>query len=202
MGRKSKADERKVEILGHFYEVMKEIGFENASIAKIAARMGVNPSLLIHYFKTKEDMVVEMVDFLLERYETTYLGQITTIQDPQARFEKVLHLVLGEDWMQTEGHHSVFYACYYLASRHEAIRERFQLMYSRFKEVLEEEAKIWIKHKVIQVKDPQFVAEYLIMLNEGLTYMEGIFKDREAFRKRAEKTRNLVMQTLGTASSS
>lgn len=196
MGRKSKADERKVEILGHFYEVMKEIGFENASIAKIADRMGVNPSLLIHYFKTKEDMVVEMVDFLLDRYETTYLTQIIEIEDPKERFEKVLNIVLGEDWMQMAGHHSVFYACYYLASRHQLIQERFQLMYNRFREVLEQEAKIWYENDVIKVADASFVADYLIMLNEGLTYMEGIYGDMNAFKIRAKKTRDLVYKSL------
>jgi AcrR family transcriptional regulator len=196
MGRKSKADERKVEILEHFYEVMREIGFENASIAKIADRMGVNPSLLIHYFKTKEEMVVEMVDFLLERYETTYLTQITEIEDPKARFEKVLNIVLGEDWIQTSGHHSVFYACYYLASRHQLIQERFKLMYNRFREVLEAEAKIWFESGVINTDDAAFVADYLIMLNEGLTYMEGIYQDIDSFRTRAEKTRKMVKRSL------
>ena len=62
MGRKSKADVRKKEILEHFYIVLKQEGFENASIAKIANLMDVNPSLLIHYFKTKEEMVFAFVE--------------------------------------------------------------------------------------------------------------------------------------------
>ncbi|MEZ4851774.1 MAG: TetR/AcrR family transcriptional regulator [Bacteroidia bacterium] len=53
MGRKSKAKIRRQEILSHFYEVIIEEGFEGASIGKIAKRMEVNPSLLIHYFSTK-----------------------------------------------------------------------------------------------------------------------------------------------------
>ena len=60
MGRKSKAAVRKREILEHFYNILKEEGLEKASIAKVAKRMAVNPSLLIHYFKTKEAMTVAL----------------------------------------------------------------------------------------------------------------------------------------------
>jgi len=53
MPRKNKANIRKREILEHFYEVLSNEGLEGASIAKIAKHMGVHPSLLMHYFKTK-----------------------------------------------------------------------------------------------------------------------------------------------------
>ena len=103
MGRKSKADERKREILVHFYEVVKEEGFENASIAKIADRMEVNPSLLIHYFKTKEEMVVDLVDFLLDRYNLDEQAEkLSHVKDIKKRFEFVLHMffqfVLGKSF--------------------------------------------------------------------------------------------------------
>ena len=88
MGRKSKAEERKLEILQHFYEVIKEEGFENASIAKIAKSMEVNPSLLIHYFNTKEDMILELVDFLLNRYESMFLQQIQRLQHLPTRLRR------------------------------------------------------------------------------------------------------------------
>ena len=81
MGRKSKADVRKKEILEHFYIILRDEGFENASIAKIANIMDVNPSLLIHYFKTKEEMVVAFVSFLLGRYELTFKDQMIGAED-------------------------------------------------------------------------------------------------------------------------
>ena len=92
MGRKSKAEERKKEILIHFYEVVKEDGFENASIAKIADRMDVNPSLLIHYFKTKEEMIVDLVDFLLNRYNLDQHYEELETPTSKLRFTTYLHV--------------------------------------------------------------------------------------------------------------
>ena len=51
--KKDGAPLRKREILEHFQQVLVEEGFEGASIGKIARRMGINPSLIIHYFSTK-----------------------------------------------------------------------------------------------------------------------------------------------------
>jgi len=201
MGRKSKADERKSEILVHFYEVVKEEGFENASIAKIAKRMDVNPSLLIHYFKTKEEMVVDLVDFLLHRYNIDeQYAKLSQVTDARARFEYVIDILLGEQWMDmSDGHHSVFYACYYLTTRHERILEHFQQMYQQFRDIIMKEAKGWYEAGVIVYDDPLQVAEYIITLNEGMTYYEGVLMDRTTFAKRSKRLREMAIKTLTTA---
>lgn len=197
MGRKSKADVRKREILEHFYIILKEQGFENASIAKIASLMKVNPSLLIHYFKTKEEMVVAFVEFLLGRYEETFKEQMLGASEPQERFNNILNVMFSEDWL-TFSDQTVFYACYYLSSRHSRIKERFQHMYMRFKELLVPEASSWIKAGVIKENDPENVVDYLIVMNEGLTYFDKLMSDPEGFRRRSAFLKQAVIKTLTT----
>src|SRR5690606_41044083 len=68
MGRKSIKDIRKQEIIKVFYKVAKKIGYANTSIAKVAKVMNINPSLIIHYFASKEDLKDALIDYLLERY--------------------------------------------------------------------------------------------------------------------------------------
>lgn len=194
MGRKSKAVVRKQEILEHFYTVMCNEGFENASIAKVAASMDVNPSLLIHYFKTKEEMVIELVDFFLNRYETAFVEDFRKIADPQARFDKAMNTLFGLDWLSV-GDYSVFYACYYLAARHERIRERFQQMYVRFRDFLMVEANIWVENKIVRQHSAAEVTEYLIMLTEGMTFYQRL-QDRATWVARGEMVRRMAIQTL------
>ena len=67
MGRKSLSSIRKQEILEHFGEVMAREGIEGASIAKIAAHMRMHPSLIIHYFKNKDEMLLALVRMHVER---------------------------------------------------------------------------------------------------------------------------------------
>jgi AcrR family transcriptional regulator len=197
MGRKSKADVRKKEILEHFYIVLKQEGFENASIAKIANLMDVNPSLLIHYFKTKEEMVFAFVEFLLGRYEVTFKEKMFNSEDPQERFDNTLNTMFSEDWLNFS-EQTVFYACYYLSSRHARIKELFQEMYNKFKELLIPEASSWMKAGVIKEADPESVADYLIIMNEGLTYFDKLMSDPEGFKRRAKFLKASVVKTLTT----
>ena len=69
MRKNQRADTRKPEILENFYQVLIEEGFEGASIDKIAKRMKIRPPLIIHYFKTKENLTLESVNSLTQKYK-------------------------------------------------------------------------------------------------------------------------------------
>ena len=58
MGRKNIKDLRRQEIVKAFYKTAKAEGLHNASIAKIAEAMNVNPSLILHNFKNKDELVL------------------------------------------------------------------------------------------------------------------------------------------------
>ncbi len=195
MGRKSKAEVRKKEILECFYEVLKEEGFENASIAKIADKMDVNPSLLIHYFKTKEEIVVAFVDFLLSRYEDSFKGDLLNSKTPQERFETLINILYGEEWFYFS-EQTVFYACYYLSTRNERIRERFQMMYNRFREEVKPFAQEWLDTGVIKEGTAEDIADYLIIVNEGLTFYDKLMLDVDGYKRRSEFVRNMVVKSL------
>jgi AcrR family transcriptional regulator len=39
---------------------------------KVAAVLDVNPSLVIHYFETKQDLMHGLIEYILERYRLIY----------------------------------------------------------------------------------------------------------------------------------
>lgn len=195
MGRKSKADVRKKEILEHFYDVLKEEGFENASIAKIADKMDVNPSLLIHYFKTKEEIVVSFVDFLLSRYEDAFKGDLLNSKTPQERFDTLINILYGEEWLLFS-EQTVFYACYYLSTRNERIRERFRMMYLRFRAEIAPFAQEWIDTGIIKSGTAEDIADYLIIMNEGLTFYDKLMLNMEGFKRRSAFVKEMVRKSL------
>lgn len=195
MGRKSKAEVRKKEILENFYAILKEEGFENASIAKIANRMEVNPSLLIHYFKTKEEMIVAFVEKLLEQHEKRFKEKVAIADSPRNKLKKVLDILFSEEWLNFSDP-TVFYACYYLSSRNERVRERFREMYVSFREILIPQAHAWIEAKVIKEQNPEAIADYIIIMNEGLLYYDKLMSDPDGFSRRAGYLKEAVMKTL------
>lgn len=196
MGRKSKAEERKLEILGHLYSVIRDLGLEGASVGNVAARMDVNPSLIIHYFKTKEEMMVEMVDFLLSKYEETYLTQIEKLAHPQDRIEFALDAVFGVEWLEVTDP-KVHYACYYLSYHNERVRARFAHMHDWFRELLVAEINSLDKqqNKSSGERAAQ-IADLIIVLNEGITYLYGISYDRNQYIKRGKFLKALVTNML------
>ena len=56
VGRKNIAEQRRKEILKAFYKVAKKIGLENTSIAKVADEMTISNGLVMHYFKTRDEI--------------------------------------------------------------------------------------------------------------------------------------------------
>ncbi|MBW2367675.1 MAG: TetR family transcriptional regulator, partial [Deltaproteobacteria bacterium] len=69
-------DIRKQEIMEHFYKVVNEHGFSGTTLAKVADSLGVGPSLLVHYYKSKELMVIDFVDFIVSNYEQYYIKRL------------------------------------------------------------------------------------------------------------------------------
>jgi AcrR family transcriptional regulator len=176
MGRKPKTEIRKPQILEHFYHVLIEEGLQGASIAKIAKRMGVHPSLLIHYFSTKEEMVVELVDFILEKYEKTFAYHFDDIQQPEERLEIILDTILGPEWLGLIDDRA-YYACYYLALRNNGVKKRFDEVYSRLRRILADQLSMADKDGTLKEIDPEKVASLIIVLMEGFVFLRNITED-------------------------
>jgi AcrR family transcriptional regulator len=180
-----KAEVRKKEILVNFYAVLAEEGLEGASIAKIAARMGIHPSLIIHYFSNKEEMIVALVDHMLAMYEETFLPRLREIEDPERRLEATIDAIFGVDWARLLDP-SVFYACFSLSFRNARVMESFKRMYSRLREVLVEELGMLMEEGIVVRADPGKLADLIISLLEGYDFYRGIMEDRIDFDELAQ----------------
>jgi AcrR family transcriptional regulator len=173
---RDRAETRKKEILDNFYAVLAEEGLEGASIAKIAARMDINPSLVIHYFSTKEEMVVALVDRVLEMYSQTFFPQLQGIEDPRKRMEAAADTFFGADWAGLVDN-GVFYSCYSLSFRNNMVQKSFQRMYGRLRELLVRELSDLMKKGAIAKADPGLLADLVISLLEGYDFYRWIIED-------------------------
>src|SRR5262245_30453466 len=97
MGRKSLKPVRQKEMIKAFYKVARKEGLENASIAKVAKVLGVNPSLVIHYFKTKNDLIYGLIGYILERYSLIYNPE-NDLADPSERLRKIVRNLFSRKW--------------------------------------------------------------------------------------------------------
>lgn len=177
---RDKAETRKKEILENFHAVLAEEGLEGASMAKIASRMGIHPSLIIHYFSNREEMVVELVDFMLAKYEEAFLPRFREIDDPMERLHAIIDAIFGQDWARLVDA-GVFYACYSLSLRNDRVRDSFKEMYTKLHEVLQKEIGDLMRMGMIVKADPGKLADLIISLLEGYDFYRRVMDDDARF---------------------
>ena len=180
MSPRSLADIRRQEIMEHFYAVVSEVGFDGASLAKVANRMSVNPSLLLHYFGSRDQMVTEFVDFIIGRYERVYVDILKDITDPAEKLEVLMDRFFARDWAELVGDRA-FYECYALSLSHPDIRQRFATFYRKFRDTLAEELSSLIGKGFLPEIDPGRAADFLIVMMEGKDFYNNIAPDQEDF---------------------
>jgi AcrR family transcriptional regulator len=176
--------------------VIAKKGIEGASIGKVGKHMGVHPSLLIHYFGSKENMNIELIDSIMEGFRASDIwASLDELEDPRERFDEFLNILFGEALSKTVDD-VVFYVLHYLSLRNRKMRDIWERAYDGFRDVVAAELKSLVKQGVIRVSDPEMAAELIISLREGVGFL-GSFSDdngpSEALRESAkEAVRNLM----------
>jgi AcrR family transcriptional regulator len=195
MRKNQNARLRKPEILENYYQVMIEEGIEGASIGKIAARMNIHPSLIIHYFKNKENMTLELVDFLIDKYEATEFLDFGHIDDPRERLRALMDTIFSLEWSRTvdPGLHFGFY---YLSMRKPEIKKRFKKMIHGFRDYLADELESYRAAGVIGVRDAQVAADIIVILMEGLEFHAHFMAEGKPFEDFADSARRVALAML------
>ncbi len=196
MGRKSKLDDRRPEMLLHYYEVLKSEGVEGASLAKVAERMKCYPSILIHYFKNKDNMTLDLVDYLTKSYEDNFILQGKTIHDPAKRIRFFIDLMFSPTWTEVIDA-DVFYALLYLSMRNKKVRARIQRMYNRLNEYLVVQISSYQESGARLEHAAEHIADMIIMVLEGYDLYQLIKNDKKAIRKMAQTSKSIIHSMLG-----
>ena len=193
--KNSTIEQRKPEILENYYQVIIEEGIEGASIGKIAKRMNIHPSLIIHYFKTKHNLTVELFDLLLERYAAPEFLQFDHIKDPRQRFESLIEALFSLEYSRTIDP-GVHFGFYYLSFRNQDINKRFREMINHLKIFLVDQFGQFKKEGIVTVKDIGQAADMVVTLIEGLEFQTAFLDQHKTFEDFAEHSKKLTVAFL------
>lgn len=199
MGRKSISHIRKPEILCHTYKVVEEEGFMGMTIGKIAGRMGVNSGLLIHYFKSKEGLIMEMVDYLYKISMKAYHSELEQYTSPKARFQCLMRILFCTSGKGPQ-RDAVFWSCYAMGFRNAAIRERIQGMQKKFITFGIREMTSWEAAGLIRVRDKEKAAATILALSEGFGILRNSLKQLDSLEEIAHSMRQNAIKVLGVES--
>jgi AcrR family transcriptional regulator len=195
MRKNKSAALRKPDILESYYQVLIQEGLEGTSISKIAGRIGIHPSLIIHYFKNKENMKLELVELLIEKYESPAMINFDHIEDDEEHFNALISMIFSLQWSRTVDP-SVHFGFYYLSLRNEKIRERFRVMFRWLRDYLREKLVYFNAKGVIKVNDEKKAADYIVTLMEGLEIHHQFLADGKPFEAFAQVAQKALVSAL------
>lgn len=183
-------------MLAAYYDVLREEGLQGASIGKIGKRLGVHPSLLIHYFGTKEQMTIELVDYLLEVYHETYGDKLAAIPDPRERLLAILDTFFSLPYQQLLDD-SVFYACFYLSLRHPEVRTAFATLNEAESALLESAISDCMVVGHLAPGDAQQLAQAVKGMEAGFAVLIAGGDDEEAAQEMGDLLKDQVLRLIG-----
>jgi AcrR family transcriptional regulator len=183
-------------MLAAYYETLLDEGLQGASVAKIARRIDAPPSLLIHYFGTKEQMTIELVDYLLERFHESYADTLEGIADPRERLHAVVDSLFSVEYHQLLDDRA-FYALFYLSLTHGTVRRAFARVYDESLAIVEATIAECMDDGVLPEDDPHELAVTLKALEEGYAFLIGGGADEAAKAEIGSALRKRALQLLG-----
>jgi AcrR family transcriptional regulator len=195
MGRKNLREPRQKEIIQAFYKLAKKEGLEIASIAKTAEIINVNPSLIMHYFKTKNYLVYGLIEFILDKYLLIYrLNNIKT-DDPKIVLNKIIDNIFSKKW-NTLFDDGVSYSCYSLTFRNKIIRHKYKILLDTLRKSLEEAIIACNKAKLLSVKNPATTADLIFVLVDGAYYYLSLVDNKEEYSKKLNQYKKQAVKLL------
>jgi AcrR family transcriptional regulator len=195
MGRNSLKDIRQKEIILAFYTVSKKIGLENASLARVASHMGINPSLIAHYFKTRDAMFAGLIEFTLERYRDMYNingGDFRTAR----QLRKLIDNLFSRRWNKLVDD-GVFYSCYAYTYREKKIRKAFRALHDSLRAMLVDALKKAKANGVIRTPKEEETAEIIFALIEGAYYYLGMVESKAVYDRKLRIMKKQAIELLG-----
>jgi len=83
MANRPNSEQRRAEIVNGLLLAIAEQGYAKATIQLIAQRAGLTPGLLHYHFKTKAEILVELVKTLSDQFSSRYAALATSARTPQ-----------------------------------------------------------------------------------------------------------------------
>lgn len=191
MKKRQNAELRRPDILKNYYQVILKEGIEGASIAKVAKKMKINPSLIIHYFTTKDNMTVALVDYMSKIYNKLFMEMKIETDDPQKRLDRLVEIFCSDEWYHNTDISGDF-SMISLSFRNKKVFKHIQNMYNEFIKLIVRELEIISSRGEIKFSNPVRTAELVVSTLEGYRHFKHFYIDKSA----SESYRNDMMKTL------
>lgn len=182
MKKRLNADIQKPKMVKYFYKTILAEGFEGASIAKVAKRMKIHPSLILHYFGNKENLTLALVDYVIDEYGSLLKKFKAQDLAPEDRLKRLLEAIWSREYYEKINVAGSF-AVLAVSFRNEKIHGKIRDLYRMFKIFLVREFSYLNDQGVISTKNPTHTAEIIITMIEGSRHFRAFIIEDDQIRR-------------------
>jgi len=158
--------------------------------------MNIHPSLIMHYFSTKENMIIELVDYIINKYWLLLKNIQVGHADPHARLHELMDVLWGDEWYRATDI-SADFSVIAISFHNSEVSKRLKHLYSGFKRYLSDEFKSFMDAGIISVQDPVHTAEIIMSMLEGYRHFNNFFVDNaraEQYRQDMKRSALTLLQ--------
>jgi AcrR family transcriptional regulator len=139
MPNKSMQKERKVQILEALHNCLLTKPYKDISTRDVATMANVNQGILYYFFKDKEDILIQYIDYVLDGYVKRFvdwLGQIPiTDQTESALLEEASEFLRKEILFNREIS-TIFIELWSLAGSNARVKDKLKSVYRQWEEIM------------------------------------------------------------------
>lgn len=121
-----KEEKRKIQIVQAAYDVIAEKGYNNFTIEDIANQAGLSKGGVLHYFKTKEDILIHLLEQIYVLIEKTISKRAEKYKAPEKKLKAIIiaYVIIAK-------RHPAFYTVMVDFMSQIPINERIKNIYSK-----------------------------------------------------------------------
>ncbi len=121
----------KEKILDAMFHLIAEVGYEKASIGKIAEIVGIKKASIYYYYKNKEAILLDLIDTYIDVSRIDYSFYETSNYDEYKQYLLSFGLAVIDEYTANLTLRKVCGEIYLMCSRNETIREKMFFIESK-----------------------------------------------------------------------
>jgi AcrR family transcriptional regulator len=175
VARKSIQEERRLQILKALDACLQEKSFEKTSIKDIARVAGVNHGVLHYYFSSKEDILLNYIDYVIDDYQSQVKDLLGSKDVDRLGKRELIEMIFGfinDRITLNKSLSRIFVEIWEIALYHDAVRAKVREAYMRWFDEL-------VANLSRYIDDEQFAIQVSIAMVafwEGMALFSTIFE--------------------------
>lgn len=182
-------EDTRTAIMEATFQALCEHGYANLTIQRIGEKFPKSTSLLYHHYEGKDDLLLDFLDHMLERFEERELSTVSQT-DPEVRLCSYLNHAVPSDGQPSNADFlKALVELRAQAAHNEAYRQHFTRTQERFHEYLAGVVSDGVADGTFRDVNPKEVASFLVTVASGSMFSWATTNAETAEGARAELDR-------------